>query len=167
MAEKTYTPGQIASFERGWCDMMVDIWHERMMQLRVRDTGSLMGSVRGSVDSGDVTTIQHSFLEYGIYVAAGVGNFYRHGNGGNLEFLDPEYRREHGLDRPRKRGPRWGGGYTSGRPRKEKEWFARKYLYSIHRLNEKEAEFYGEAYQGLLPDVFDAMFGREGKLRSL
>jgi len=175
MSEKVYTQEQLRRFEQGWCDTMVDIWHERMMLLGVRDTGALMGSVNGSVNgSAGGRSITHRFLEYGIYVAAGVGGGghkgkygYRHGNGGDLEFLDPQYREEHGLDKPRKRGPKWGGVYTSGKPRKERDWFARKYLASIHRLNEKEAEFYGEAYQGLLPEVFDSLFGNDGKLRSL
>lgn len=166
-SEKTYTEEQLLKFERGWCDMMVDIWHDRMMQLHVKDTGALIGSVKGGVTDGTMKVITHKFLEYGIYVAAGVGNHYAHDNGGDLEFLDPEYRKKHGLNRPRKRGPKWKGGYTSGKPRKRRDWFSRKYIYSIHRLNEKEAAFYGEAYHGLLPEVLEALFSKDGKLRSL
>lgn len=167
MSENVYTPQQLHQFEQGWTDMMVDIWHERMTQLRVYDTGALMSSVSGSVQDGATKIIEHKFLEYGIYVAAGVGNRYEHDNGGDLEFLDKEYRKAHGLDKPRKRGPAWGGGYTSGRPRERRDWFSKKYLYSIHRLNEKEAAFYGEAYLGMLPTVLDAMFNPQGKMRSL
>lgn len=162
--DKLYTQEQLRQFERGWCNFMVDIWHDRQMQLHVKDTGALIGSVRGSVDD---RVISHTFLEYGIYVAAGVGNFYSHGNGGDLEFLDRQYREEHGLNQPRKRGPKWGGGYTSGKPRQRRDWFSAKYLYSMRRLNEKEAAFYGEAYQGMLSTAMDALFSHEGTLRSL
>lgn len=162
--EKIYTEEQLRQFERGWCDFMVDIWRERQMQLRVRDTGALMASVGGTAADGVIT---HKFLEYGIYVAAGVGYGYAHDNGGDLRFLDPVYRKEQGLDRPRKRGPKWGGGHTSGKPRQRRDWFSAKYLYSMRRLNEKEAEFYGEKYQGLLSTALDELLSQTGTLRSL
>ena len=86
-------------FERGWTDFMVDIWRERMAMLKINNTGALRMSLEGSI-SGDEgqRRISHRFLMYGIYVATGVGSGYKHGNGGDLEFLSPEYRKEHGLD---------------------------------------------------------------------
>lgn len=150
---------ELNSYERGWTDFMVDIWHERQVMLQINDTGALRSSVSGSISGAEgQRQITHRFLLYGIYVSAGVGRGYTHGNGGDLEFLDPQYRKEHRLDRPRKKGPAWGGGYTSGKPRKPRDWFVRKYLYSMHRLMDKEAAFYGEAYQGTLIEAFATMF---------
>lgn len=150
----------ISEFERGWTDFMIDIWHERQVTLGINDTGALRSSLSGGMGGSEAhRTITHRFLMYGIYVATGVGRGYAHGNGGDLEFLDTAYRKAHGLDRPRKRGPAWGGGYTSGKPRKPRDWFAKKYYYSMRRLMEKERAFYGESYQGTLIEAFTAMFG--------
>ena len=56
----------------GWQQFMVDIWRERMMQFTppVNDTGALARSIQGVVHPGPVTTIEHHFLEYGIYEAS-------------------------------------------------------------------------------------------------
>lgn len=72
---------------QGWSDFMIKMWRERMMQFAppVYRTGALASSVQGIVHPGPVTTIEHHFLEYGIYVARGVGNGYRRGNGGDLK----------------------------------------------------------------------------------
>ncbi len=60
---------------QGWSDFMVKMWQEKMLQFAppVYDTGALSRSVQGVVHPGAVTTIEHRFLEYGIYVARGVG----------------------------------------------------------------------------------------------
>lgn len=152
---------------KGWCDLMVDIWVYRMMALGVHDTGALVNSIKKRIIIEATTEIEHSFLEYGIYQAAGVGNFYEHGNGGDLLFLDKDYRKENGLDKPRKRGPAWGGGYTSGKPRKPRDWFTPKYFYSMMRLNERAAQYYGESYQGYLSQALDEIFSKNSRLRSL
>lgn len=149
---KVYTEAQLLAFEKGWANFMVDVWHDRMMQLHIRDTGALIRSVRGRVEGSEGNRrITHEFLLYGIYVAAGVGNGYKRGNGGNLEFLGNDYRKAHGM----------------GKPRQRRDWFSKKYLYSIRRLNEKEAAFYGEAYQGLLSTAISDMFDKNSPLRSL
>lgn len=152
---------------KGWADLMVDIWVDRLMALGVHDTGALVSSVKRRITIEATTEIEHSFLEYGIYQAAGVGYGYSHGNGGDLPFLGDDYRHAHGLDKPRKRGPKWGGGYTSGKPRKPRDWFTKKYFYSMHRLNERAARYYGESYQGYLSQALDEMFDPQSKLRSL
>lgn len=56
---------------QGWSDFMIKMWRERMMQFAppVYRTGALASSVQGIVHPGPVTTIEHHFLEYGIYVA--------------------------------------------------------------------------------------------------
>ncbi len=126
---------------QGWSDFMIKMWRERMMQFAppVYRTGALASSVQGIVHPGPVTTIKHHFLEYGIYVARGVGNGYRRGNGGDLKFLKD-----------------WK---TNPHHRQPRDWFSKKYLYSIHRLNEFEASFYGTTYNGLVSSFLYQLFG--------
>lgn len=126
---------------QGWSDFMIKMWRERMMQFAppVYRTGALASSVQGIVHPGPVTTIEHHFLEYGIYVARGVGNGYSRGNGGDLKFLKD-----------------WK---TNPHHRQPRDWFSKKYLYSIHRLNEFEASFYGTAYNGLVSSFLYQLFG--------
>ena len=126
---------------QGWSDFMIKMWRERMMQFAppVYRTGALASTVQGIVHPGPVTTIEHHFLEYGIYVARGVGNGYSRGNGGDLKFLKD-----------------WK---TNPHHRQTRDWFSKKYLYSIHRLNEFEASFYGTAYNGLVSSFLYQLFG--------
>ena len=151
----------IEKFEQGWTREMVNYWRERMLKLQVYDKGNLYRSMTGVLHPGNPTTIEHRFLYYGIYAAAGTGYGYSKGNGGDLQFLDIDYRKEHRLDQPRKRGPKWGGGYTSGNPRQRRDWFAKKYYASIMRLGEFEAAFYGQAFSGVMSEALQAVF--EGK----
>ena len=113
------------------------------MHYRIRHTGALFNSVQATSFGGSSRTIAHKFLLYGLYQEAGTGNGYYHGNPGDLEFLDPEYRAKHHLGEPRQRRP----------------WFNRKYYASIMKLNDMEGYFYGEEYQGLMADLFKQMFG--------
>lgn len=126
---------------QGWSDFMVKMWQEKMLQFAppVYDTGALSRSVQGVVHPGAVTTIEHSFLEYGIYVARGVGNGYSRGNGGDLKFLKD-----------------WK---TNPHHRQKRDWFSKKYMYSLHRLNEFEAAYYGQTYQGLVSSFLWQLFG--------
>lgn len=154
------TEQDIREWERGWADMMVSIWRENILRLGIVDTRRLYDSMSHRVtDTGGQITIAHEFMLYGIYVARGVGQGFHRGNTGDLPVMDRQYRKEHGLDKPRKRGPKWGGGYTSGKPRAKREWFARKYLHSIHVLTEVERDLYGNAYLGTLSNVVQAIFG--------
>lgn len=77
-------------YNDAWAKMMVDIWREKIERLHVIDTYSLHQEITENVTSsgGDLNTIQHKFMEYGIYQDCGTGNGYRKDNGGNLEFLD-------------------------------------------------------------------------------
>lgn len=126
---------------QGWSDFMVKMWQEKMLQFAppVYDTGALSQSVQGVVHPGAVTTIEHRFLEYGIYVARGVGNGYSRGNGGDLKFLKD-----------------WK---TNPHHRQKRDWFSKKYMYSLHRLNEFEAAYYGQTYQGLVSSFLWQLFG--------
>lgn len=124
----------------GWSEFMVKMWRERMMQFAppVYDTGALSRSVQGVIHPGPVTSIEHRFLEYGIYVARGVGNGYRHNNGGGLAFLKDWKSNPH--------------------HRQKRDWFSKKYMYSLHRLNEFEAAYYGTTYNGLVSSFLRQLF---------
>ena len=124
----------------GWSEFMVKMWRERMMQFAppVYDTGALSRSVQGVIHPGPVTSIEHRFLEYGIYVARGVGNGYRHNKCGDLAFLKD-----------------WK---TNPRHRQKRDWFSKKYMYSLHRLNEFEAAYYGTTYNGLVSSFLRQLF---------
>lgn len=124
----------------GWSEFMVKMWRERMMQFAppVYDTGALSRSVQGVIHPGPVTSIEHRLLEYGIYVARGVGNGYSHNNGGDLAFLKD-----------------WK---TNPHHRQKRDWFSKKYMYSLHRLNEFEAAYYGTTYNGLVSSFLRQLF---------
>ncbi len=146
--QNNMTEQQREQWLRGWADNMIRFWQEKMMQFSspVYDTGELFASLATTLTTGANATIEHRFLEYGLYVAAGTGNGYRRGNSGKDD--------ENGLQFMR--GKKWNKGKGH---RKARDWFSRKYLYSIHRLNDFEARYYGEAYQGLVSDALSALFG--------
>ena len=176
-----FTKEQIEQYERGWSRMMIDIWREKIIQLNITDSGALQGSLQELVSTGHVTTIEHKFLQYGLFVAAGVGKGFAHGNGGNLLFMGDKFREgkheygarqvgaglsEEHMRSPKfkevtvQRGPNAGkrAALTSGEKRMPRDWFFKKYYYSIRRLNLTEAEFYGKAYQGLMSSFLDELF---------
>ena len=182
-----FTKEQIEQYERGWSRMMIDIWREKIIQLNITDSGALQGSLQELVTTGQVTTIEHKFLQYGLFVAAGVGKGFAHGNGGDLLFMGNKYREgkheygarqvgaglsEEHMRSPKfkevtvQRGPNAGkrAALTSGEKRMPRDWFFKKYYYSIRRLNLTEAEFYGKAYQGLMSSFLDELF--TGTIRS-
>lgn len=160
----------------------VRYWQERIDKLRINDTGALRSSIVGMVHTGPVTTIEHSFLVYGIYVSNGVAREFGEGytdslgryyasnrggegtwNGGQLPFLLPggeHYRETHGLNKPKKVGPAWGGKVAGGHPHNARDWFFRKYAAMRHVLNDLEANFYGQAYQGMLTTAVDNLMKR-------
>lgn len=164
---------ELERFRRQWTDNMVTYWQERIDKLKINDTGQLRSSIMGMIHQGPSTTIEHSFLAYGVYVSNGVGrefgsNWESRGgegawNAGQLPFLLPggeAYRERHGLDKPKKVGPAWGGRVAGGHPREKKDWFFRKYYSSRMVLNEMEMAAYGQAYQGMLTIAVDNMMGR-------
>ena len=178
---------ELERYERGWSKMMIDIWREKIQQLNINDSGALRDSMTELVSTGQVTTIEHKFLQYGLFVAAGVGKGFYHGNPGDLLFMGEDYRkgkREYGarqvgaglseqhMKSPKfkhvtvKRGKNAGkeAALTSGMKRMPRDWFFKKYYYSIRRLNLTEAEFYGKAYQGLMSSFLDELF--TGTIRS-
>lgn len=182
-----YNQSELEQYERGWSKMMTDIWREKIQQLNITDSGALQGSLQELVTTGQVTTIEHKFLQYGLFVAAGVGKGFAHGNPGDLLFMGDSYRKgKHaygsrqvgaGLSEEHMRGPKFQevtvqrgpnagkrAALTSGEKRMPRDWFFKKYYYSIRRLNLTESEFYGKAYQGLTSSFLDELFS--GSIRS-
>ena len=182
-----YTHDELERYERGWSRMMVDIWREKIQQLNISDSGALRSSFEEVVTTGQVTTIEHKFLQYGLFVAAGVGKGFAHGNLGDLLFMGDSYRKgkhayesrqvgaglsEQHMKSPKfehvtvQRGPNKGkeAALTSGEKRMPRDWFFKKYYYSIRRLNLTESAFYGRAYQGLMSTFLDELF--TGTIRS-
>ena len=95
---------ELQGFSSAWADKMVEIWRDKIDLLDAIDTGRLRASVakeRFRVDDSG-GEIGFRFIYYGVYVDAGVGNGYKRGNGGDLQFLGKTYRATHGLGEPRK-----------------------------------------------------------------
>ena len=173
---------ELELFRKQWTQNMVRYWQERIDKLRINDSGQLRSSILGMLHSGPITTIEHSFLVYGKYISDGVGREFGKGytdsmgrtysssrggegtwNAGQLPFLLPggeAYHEKHGLDKPKKVGPAWGGRVAGGHPREKRDWFFRKYYASRMVLNEMEAAAYGQAYQGMLTQAVDGLFHR-------
>lgn len=144
----------IRKYQEAWASLMIDIWQEKVRMLRAVSKGGLLSSFSSSVaHSGTSVLITLKFAEYGFYVDSGTGYGFRKGNGGNAQVMDPAYRRKHRLDVPRKRGPGWGGGYTSGNPRKKRPWFNKKYYASVMKLKEAMERIYGDDFEGLIADA--------------
>ena len=151
----------------GWNRTMVQIWQEQIYKFHIIDTSRLYRSViltRYHAD-GRITSldISFAFLEYGVWQHFGVGREYKIGNPGDVKCLGEQYREEHNLDEPRKRGPKWGGGYTSGHPRAKREWFMKKYYSSVMNLKEFMASSAGKEFIGLFANL-DASDYRKSSL---
>lgn len=188
-SSRSYAQRELDAYNNGWAKCMVDIWMEKIDMLRITDTGKLRASIRELVSTGNVTTIEHRFMMYGIYVAAGVGRGFAHDNGGDLLFMGDSYREAHASVYGRKpvgsdwakehmlsprfkrqkitRGPHKGEetAMTSGHKRTARDWFFKKYYYSLRRLNEENAAFFGAAYQGLASDFLERLFEDIGSER--
>lgn len=134
----------IHAYSDQWTKTQIEIWREKIERLGVIRTGALHQSFSDSVrHSQHGSTIVMRFLRYGIYQALGVGRGYEHGNGGDLEILNPDYRRRHGLDKPRRAGS--APGYiSSGRPRERRDWYSRKLFMSTMAMAEDLAAILGE-----------------------
>ena len=136
---------------------MIDIWAERISKLEVIDTGSLWRSplelpVKADGRFYDITLSQN-FLEYGLWQDLGTGREFSIGNPGDVKSQGMEYREEHNLNEPRKKGPKWGGGFTSGNPRTRRRWFSTKYYSSVMNLRDFMAESLGREFIGMFANL--------------
>lgn len=166
-----------------WTENMKKYWQERIDKLRVIDSGNLRSQIEGHLLlQGAAATITHSFPAYGKYAEDGtgreftntgytdsLGRYYASSRGvstwgeGQLPFLLPggeNYREEHGLNKPKKVGPAWGGRVAGGYPRIPKPWFWSKYYASRMVLNELEQQYFGDQYMGLFTTALDEVMNR-------
>lgn len=128
-----------------WTRTQLLIWREKIERMKIVRSGVLHQSFKDSVRQvSEGTTITLKFVQYGIYQALGVGNGYRHGNGGNLQFLDKAYRVEHHLNEPRRAGPKTAPYETSGKPRVARDWYSKKLYMSTMAMIEDLARIYGD-----------------------
>ena len=112
------------------------IWKEKIIRYGIIDTGHLHSNFRGSSDDNSALL---KFVSYGLYQAFGVGNGYKHGNGGDLHFLDPEYRKKHKL----------------GKPRKRRNWYSPRLYSSVKVLQRAMAELYAHDVVNTVCDALD------------
>lgn len=146
-----------------WEKMMVTIWKEKILRLRVVDTTQLHNDITGNIASSgsSLSSIQHKFMEYGIYQDCGTGRGYAKDNGGNLDFLDSTFRKKEYAHKQK------SGKVTLGEPRKPREWFSRAYFASVMVLKEQMAYMYGEEFCGMLVDkIEEANHKRSTSMRS-
>lgn len=127
---------------RDWVKTMILIWREKIERLRIMDTGRLHQSLDDQIlEYGNGSLINFTFVRYGIYQSLGVGNGYTHGNGGYLEILDPEYRREHKL----------------GKPRQRRDWIYKKLMMSRYNLIADLSRITGQQAVSVICDALDDM----------
>lgn len=139
------TLNDIDKYAEAWTKTQVIIWKEKIERLKVVRSGHLHESFRTRItNTAAGNTILMKFAKYGIYQAMGVGNGYKRDNGGDLPFLSEEYREAHGLNKPRRVGPAWGGYMTSGKPRKARDWYSKKLYISIKVMVEDLARITGD-----------------------
>lgn len=130
---------ELQQYSREWYTKMTQIWRDRIDLMGCIRTGALRSSVAGgglSLNGYDLNATFH-FLQYGLYVDAGTGNGYTRGNGGDLQILNKDYRREHGMKKQRQRRP----------------WFSRSWAISRRVLIDKTAEIIGDDFAGALSEI--------------
>lgn len=128
-----------------WTRTQLLIWREKIERLKVIRSGALHQSFTDTIKHGsDGSTITMKFVRYGIYQALGVGNGYKHGNGGDLKILDKGYREEHHMNKPRRAGKKTDPYKTSGKPREPRDWYSKKLFMSTMAMVEDMARIYGD-----------------------
>lgn len=120
----------------GWSEMMITIWQEKIIRYGVVDTGHLYSGFRR--DNSENSALL-KFASYGLYQAMGVGNESRRGNGGNLDFLDPYYRKKHKL----------------GKKRTRRNWYTPRLYSSVKVLQKAMAEIYTHNAINTVCDALD------------
>lgn len=72
-----------------WARIVHEIWEDRIIRKRVKDTQALYKSLEHHVNihaDGNADRVDFFFLLYGTYVDMGVGRGYKRGNSGDLGF---------------------------------------------------------------------------------
>lgn len=132
-------PADLQTYSKAWYDKMVEIWRDRIDAMNILDTGALRGSVAGKGFAIDELGVQMAFqfLQYGIFVDLGTGKGYKRGNGGDLEFLGKDYRKQHNL----------------GKARKKRPWFSTSWYVSTKVIRDVYARFVGEQFAGIMDNL--------------
>ena len=136
---KQNNTADLKTYSKAWYDKMVTIWRDRIDAMDILDTGALRGSVAGKGFSMDEMGGQMAFqfLQYGIFVDLGTGKGYKRGNGGDLEFLGKDYRKQHHL----------------GKVRKKRPWFSKSWYISTQVIREVYARLVGEKFVGIMDNL--------------
>lgn len=129
----------LQTYSKAWYDKMVEIWRDRIDAMNILDTGALRGSVAGNGFAMDELggQIAFQFLQYGIFVDLGTGKGYKRGNGGDLEFLGKDYRKQHNL----------------GKARKKRPWFSTSWYVSTKVIRDVYARLVGEKFVGIMDNL--------------
>lgn len=136
---KQNNTADLKTYSKAWYDKMVEIWRDRIDAMNILDTGELRGSVAGKGFAIDEMGGQMAFkfLQYGIYVDLGTGKGYKRGNGGDLEFLGKDYRKQHKL----------------GKARKKRPWFSTSWYVSTQVIRDVYARLVGEKFVGIMDNL--------------
>ena len=129
----------LKTYSKARYDNMVEIWRDRIDAMNILDTGELRQSVAGAnfamEDAGGQMAFK--FLQYGIYVDLGTGKGYKRGNGGELEFLGKDYRKQHKL----------------GKARKKRPWFSTSWYVSTQVIRDVYARLVGDHFVGIIDNL--------------
>lgn len=136
---KQNNTAELQTYSKAWYDKMVEIWRDRIDAMNILDTGALRGSVAGKGFAIDEMGGQMAFqfLQYGIFVDLGTGKGYKRGNGGELEFLGKDYRKQHNL----------------GKARKKRPWFSTSWYVSTKVIRDVYARLVGEKFVGIMDNL--------------
>lgn len=136
---KQNNTADLQTYSKAWYDKMVEIWRDRIDAMNILDTGALRGSVAGNGFAMDELGGQMAFqfLQYGIFVDLGTGKGYKRGNGGDLEFLGKDYRKQHNL----------------GKARKKRPWFSTSWYVSTKVIRDVYARLVGEKFAGIIDNI--------------
>ncbi len=116
---------------------MIDIWKEKIVDMGVMDTKSLLNSVaalpvRADGRFSEVVLIQ-CFLEYGLWQDYGTGREVWRGNPGDI----------------------YPGQKGRKKVRERRQWFSWKYYASVFKLRDFIADNMGREFIGVMSDIFD------------
>ena len=119
-----------------WAAMNITIWQDKMISLKVRDTGKLLDSLKTTIlrnSGGDIDKITYSFLMYGRFVDMGVGRG-----------MNAGVRRKDGMKFYEKRNRI---GQLNEYNRSPKPWYNKPWYRSVKLLTEKRGALLGEEFQ--------------------
>lgn len=128
-----------------WARITIQRWVMRMGKIGFgpKSTGQLINSFHSLAPflmneaNGDTAKVTFTFLFYGYYWDAGVGNGYLRGNPGDLKSLDP-----------------WNKGEGH---RKKHRWFNKIYWHEVNQLARLMAAQYGEEAVKEMVQSFERM----------